>query len=703
VEKKLMADTKKIDKELEQYRNLLETPTIFEDGFGWTTIIGIIFCGVVMMPGAIYLGLMTGGSMSSAATWVTVILFSEISRRAMKPMSKGNLIILLHAATAMLAANIMFPGGPFGQIIYRTYLVTSDAARDLGMRDAFPTWFCPKPDSEAITERLLFHIDWIKPIALLFFISVIGVIKKYTMGYFFFRLCSDVENLPFPMAPIQAQGALALTEVEKSEEELEKEEEEAAKKGEKTFSKWRIFSLGSVIGIIFGIIQIGIPAVTGLLLDKPFFIIPQPFIDTTTLTESILPATPTGLVLDLGIILLGFVLPFWAVVGSFTAILITVLLNPILQHMGILAQWQPGMDTINTSFVNGIDFWMSFGIGSAAGIAIISVYSTVKDIVKKSKLARNKKTQTEADIHDRGTSNLWKTPDLGRGDYPMWLALVGYVIAASAMVIVCSMLIPGIIWFLIIFAFLYNPFISYVNARLLGITGQQVDIPFVREGAFILSGCKNIDIWLAPVPVENYGQQAQAFRVNELTGVNFRSLLKADLVVVPVLFILSFIFWAFIWQSNAVPSDIYPAAQKNWELMSKQNTLLYSSTFRLEGEENSEKSFADSEFAKALHPKTIAIGASSTVILFAIFSVFGLPTMLIFGMIRGFGQLPHFMILEILGAVVGRFYFQKKFGSNNFLRMAPTVLAGYFTGVGLIGMATIAMTLIKNAVSSSPF
>jgi hypothetical protein len=346
---------------------------------------------------------------------------------------------------------------------------------------------------------------------------------------------------------------------------------------------------------------------------------------------------------------------------------------------------------------------MSFGIGSAAGIAIISVYSTVKDIVKKSKLARNKKTQTEADIHDRGTSNLWKTPDLGRGDYPMWLALVGYVIAASAMVIVCSMLIPGIIWFLIIFAFLYNPFISYVNARLLGITGQQVDIPFVREGAFILSGCKNIDIWLAPVPVENYGQQAQAFRVNELTGVNFRSLLKADLVVVPVLFILSFIFWAFIWQSNAVPSDIYPAAQKNWELMSKQNTLLYSSTFRLEGEENSEKSFADSEFAKALHPKTIAIGASSTVILFAIFSVFGLPTMLIFGMIRGFGQLPHFMILEILGAVVGRFYFQKKFGSNNFLRMAPTVLAGYFTGVGLIGMATIAMTLIKNAVSSSPF
>ncbi len=699
-----MSDTKRVDKELEKYRNLLDTPDVFESGFGWSTIIGIIFCGLVMLPGAIYLGLMTAGSMSNAATWVTVILFSEISRRAMKPLSKGNLIILLHSARAMLAANVMMPGGPFGHVIYRTYLVTSDAARDMGMRDVFPTWYCPKPDSIAITERLLFHPDWIKPIALLFFIAIVGLINKYTIGYFFFRLCSDVEKLAFPLAPIQAQGALALTEVEKSEEDIEKEKEEAEKIGKKTFSKWRIFSLGSVIGISFGVIQIGVPAITGLILDKPFFIIPQPFIDTTVLTESILPATPTGMVLDASIVFLGFVIPFWAVIGSSLAILVTLVANPILHSMGVLSQWQPGMDTINTTFVNGIDFWMSFGIGTAAGIAIISVYSTVRDIVRTSKKSKKQKTKTDKDVLERGTDNLWKTPKLGRGDYPMWLALTGYIIASSAMVIVVNILVPNILGFLIVFAFFYNPFISYVNARLLGITGQTVEIPFVREGAFILSGCKKIDIWLAPVPIANYGQQAQAFRVNELTGVSFRSLLKADLVVIPVLFILSFVFWAFIWKSNAVPSDIFPAAQKNWELMSKQNTLMFSSTFRPEGEDDKiEKSFGDSEFAKALHPKVITGGATLTVMLFPIFSMFGLPVMLIFGMIRGFGQLPHVMMLEILGAMLGRFYFQKKFGSKNFLQMAPTLLAGYFTGVGLVGMATIAMTLIKNAVSNAPF
>jgi hypothetical protein len=61
------------------------------------------------------------------------------------------------------------------------------------------------------------------------------------------------------------------------------------------------------------------------------------------------------------------------------------------------------------------------------------------------------------------------------------------------------------------------------------------------------------------------------------------------------------------------------------------------------------------------------------------------------------------MALEFVGAVIGRFYLQKRFGSSNFLRMAPTILAGYFTGVGLIGMATIAMKLIKSAVSAAPF
>lgn len=700
------------DREIEQYRALLKTPDSFENGFSWTTIIGIIFCGLIMTPGAIYLGLMTGGNMGSAATWVTVILFSEVTRRAMRTMSKGNLVVLLYAAGAMVGANALLPGGPFAQLVYRAYIVGSDISRDMGMRDYFPTWWAPKADSPAITERILLHRDWLVPAALLFFTLLIGFVKKYTIGYFFFRLCSDVEQLPFPMASISAQGSLALAESTEKDSGDPENKVEKDKEGKPLFSKWRLFSLGSVIGILFGILQVGIPVVSGMILDKPVFLIPQPYIDTTTMTEVIMPATPTGMVVDPGVIILGMVLPFWAVVGSFSAIVVTMIANPILHATEILTQWQPGMNTVNTSFVNSIDFWMSFGFGTSAAIAFISVFATVRDVVRRSrKLSRERKALAAKNIDLRGdaASSLWKTPTIGRGDYPLWLALVLYILAGGTLVYVCHRLVPGILPFLIIFIFVYNPFISYVNARLLGLTGQAIDIPFVREGAFILSGTNTVDIWLAPIPIENYGRMAQAFRVNELTGVNFRSLIMADMVIIPALFLMSFLFWAFIWKSNAVPSDIFPAARLNWELAVRSQTLLWSSTFHPDaGAEavaatDALSRFADTEFAKALHPRVIMAGSGITLALFTLFSVFGLPTLFIYGMIRGFGALPHTMIIEIFGALAGRFILQKRFGSSNFLRMAPTVLAGYYTGVGLIGMATIAINLIKNAVSSAPF
>jgi hypothetical protein len=196
---------------------------------------------------------------------------------------------------------------------------------------------------------------------------------------------------------------------------------------------------------------------------------------------------------------------------------------------------------------------------------------------------------------------------------------------------------------------------------------------------------------------------AQSFRINELTGLNFFSLIKADLVAIPVLFALSLFFWAFIWKSNPIPSELFPAAQINWELRSKNEVLYFSSTFMTKEDEGTSKSIMDSQFMKAIHPKIIGTSFLVTLACFAVFNLIGLPTLLIYGFIRGLGVIPHVMALEICGAMVGRFIFQKKFGRQNFLRMAPVLMAGYFTGVGLISMATIALRLIKMAVSGAPF
>jgi hypothetical protein len=464
--------------------------------------------------------------------------------------------------------------------------------------------------------------------------------------------------------------------------------------------RWRIFTLGAYIGIAFGLVQIGIPAITGLFLSKPFYLIPQPFVDTTTLTESLLPATPTGVAFDLGIVFIGFVLPFWAVIGTFSAIVLTMILNPVLHRFDILRMWQPGMDTVNTTFANNMDFWLSFNIGAGLGIAAVCVFATLRDVRRKLREVREARTETG------GRRALWTPPNPDRGDYPIWVALSLYAAAAACMVTLCWFLLPrtpGVVFFLLFFAFFYNPFISYVSARLLGLSGQSVDIPYIKETAFLLSGTKGISIWLAPVPVENFSQQTQAFRVNELTGVRFWSLIKTDLVALPILFFLSLVFWGFIWHSDAIPSEVFPAAQINWELQSKNQVLIYSSTFVAPGDDPAAKSIRDTEFMKAIHPPVIATGFLGIVSLYAVLSLIGLPVMLVYGMMRGYGQFPHVLVLEVVGALLGRLYFQKRFGTRRFLRLAPVLLAGYFTGVGLIGMATIAMRLIKAAVSAAPF
>jgi hypothetical protein len=585
------------------------------------------------------------------------------------------------------------------------------------MRDCFPRWFVPRPDSPAILDRNLFHPDWLVPIGLLAFLMIIGFVKKYTLGYFFFRLTSDIERLPFPMAPIHAQGAMALAEADQDQsagagataaggggEDAGRAAFMRARRGERKKSeRWRLFSLGTVLGLSFGAIQVGIPAITGLLLDKPVFLIPQPFLDTTTLTESVLPATPTGVVVDLGVILVGFVLPFWAVLGTCSAIVLTIVANPILHHAGVLTRWQPGMDTINATFSNSMDFWMSFGIGTALAITVVSVYQTVRDVRRKLKDLRGE----AAEAHGPRVS-LWTTPNTGRGDFPMWIALTGYVVISACLIALCYYFLRdtgtsrlGMLAFLFVFTFVYNPLISYVNARLLGISGQSVDIPFIKETAFILSGAKGIEVWLAPIPLANYGGQAQGFRVNELTGVSFRSLIKTDLVLLPFMFCLSWLFWGFLWHSSAIPSDAFPAAQINWDLRTKNDTLLYTSTFAPEGAAT--HSILDSEFIQAIHLPVIGTAFGLTAALFALFSMAGLPTLFIYGIVRGLGALPHTMVLEIVGALIGRYYCQRRFGAQNFLRMAPTLLAGYFTGVGLISMATIAVRLIQAAVSAAPF
>jgi len=656
-----------IDRELEEYRTLMEVPDKFEEGFNLKTIVGALFLGFIMLPGSIYLGLVAGQDLGPAAEWVTIILFAEVARRSFTTLKRQEIYLLYYMAGTLVGMHgaIKVGGGPFGYMIYNAYLRVSPAFKGFGIADDIPLWVAPQADSYAITHRTFLHHDWVYAIIIGLIGAVLGRFSWLGLGYTLFRLCADYERLPFPMAPIAAQGATALAETTSREETW----------------RWRVFSIGSMIGLTFGVFYVGIPALSGAVMAKPLQLLPIPWVDLTQNTEALLKATPTGFTCNLGSVLVGFVLPFWAVIGGFISAAGTMFVNPALHHFGMLKSWRPGMDTIQTSFVNSIDFYLSFGIGVSMAIAIIGFYQ-IAQALRTGKAARQAAAEHHRNIAPKD-----------RGDFSPVLAIAMYVFSSIGYILLCIHLVPKFSWmFVAFFAFVFSPLNSYINARLQGLIGQAQSIPMVKEGVIILSGYKGIDIWFAPLPYFDYGGWAQKFREIELTGTKVTSIIKAEIFMFPLIYATSLLYWWFMWRLAPIPSHAYPYAQKMWHLNALQSGLWFTAT--MEGR---------SIFMQAWKPPVAIAGGVFALGSYAILSAFKLPTMLVYGIARGLGYMPHFVVPEIIGALLGRYYFMPRFGTQQWRRYATVLLAGFSCGMGLVGMGCVALAMISKSVTQMPF
>ncbi len=645
------------DKELQEYRDLLKTPDHFEEGFDWKTVVGAVFIGFLMMPGSMYLQLVIGQGIGPAARWVTIILFAEMAKRSYSELKQQEIFLLYYMAGAALHT-------PFQGLLWNQYLVQSDAARMLGLTDFIPSWVAPPPESSALVERTFYHRDWLIPILLLIGTQIIQRIDQFGLGYALYRITSDVEKLPFPMAPVAALGTMALAE---STEEKEKS------------WKWRVFSIGGVIGLAFGGIYVLLPTVSGLILMEPIRLIPIPWVELTGHTEDILPAVATGIQFDLGLVFIGMVLPFWAVIGGLVGLVITIVANPILFRHGILTRWHPGMGTVDTIFANNFDFYLSFGIGLGLAIALIGIWHVLRSFGK-------------ASASQRGTLRDLFRPPKGRGDFNFWISIGIYVFSTLSYVTLCLWLVPNFpVMFFLAYGFIYTPVVSYITARMEGIAGQFVSLPLVREASFIAGakyfGYQGIEIWYAPIPIHNYGQATVSFREIELTGTSIRGIIKAEIVVFPIVMVASLLFSQFIWRLAPIPSSAYPYAQQLWHLQALNTLLMQTST--LEG---------NSLFYQALNGIYVLAGIGLGVVTYGILTLFGLPIMLVYGMVRGLGQsTPHGLILEVAGALLGRFFFMKRYGAM-WRQYAPVLLAGFSCGMGLTGMFAMGVTLILKSL-----
>lgn len=639
----------------------------FEDGFTLRTVIGAFFIALFMLPGGMYLGLVAGQGVGDAAEWVTIVLFAEVARRSYNPLRKQEIYVLFYVATALTTAVSLergLGGGPFSSLIWNAYFAASPAAAKFAPQ--IPQWAVPPSSSAAVLHRELWHPAWWTPIAILVVTELMGRLSWMGLGYVLFRITSDVEKLPFPFAPVAASGATALSEA-----------------GSESW-RWRIFSTGSVVGMLFGLVYVAVPVVTGTALGHPIQILPIPFADWTRNVETLLPAALVGLSLSLGNVLVGFVLPFEIVAGACAASVLAMIVgNPILYHFGLLPSYRFGADAILTKLIVDMDFWLSIGIGVNLSIALIGMGL----VVRAFKDARRRRRESRFSL----------SPPAGRGDIPIYLAVLAWLFASITLISICHYYVPAFpVWLLIFFGLVWSPLNSYISARMIGLTGRGVSFPYLKEASVVASGYKRVDIWYAPTPLADYGWAAQRFREVELTGTKFTSILKAEALMFPLVVAASFLFWAFFWNSTSLPNAQFPYAQKFWPIQSASQAVVMQI--------NAPKDLGTVNwFAKAIDPGRIAIGAAGGLALFGTFSLFKLPMMFFYGFAGGLGLFPANTIPQFLGAWYGRRVMAKRYGAETWSRYAPVLLAGFSCGTGLVSMAAIALALIAKAVAKLPY
>ena len=654
----------KVDKELEEFRNLMEVPTKFEDGFTFSSLLGAIFLALIMVPGSLYMELLAGCGVGGAAQWVTVILFIEIAKRANAKLSRPQLFILFYMSGMIVGQSV------HSMPLFQQFMVNSEAAVSSGISTLFPTWVAPQ-DPSAYSERTFFSMLWLPVIGLIVFSNIFGTLSASVLGYGLFRRTSDVEKLPFPMAPMGAQGIMALAD------EMDNRVSDSGA------WRWRMFSLGGAIGMLFGLLYMGVPTLTGAIFNRTMQIFPIPFVDLTQNIADFWPATALSFSFDFGNVVIGMVMPYYSMLGSFIGAAAMLISNKFLFDAHILHSWQSSMGAVETIFRNNIDFYLSLGIGISMAVAAIGLSAVFRSLWT----AKKEKDAYAAAANQAG---------LGRGDIPNRWILICYFVTSLIYVLLSGWLIDwhmGVMAVLLFFAFIYTPIISYVTARLEGMAGQAIEIPYIREIAFLCSGYQSgVAVWFLPVPKANYGTMTVFYRQAELTGTKFTSIWKTQLVLYPMVILSMICFSSFIWGLDDVPSSKYPYTMEIWDFEAKNACLIYSSTI---GEY--------SEFDQALNLPVIGAGTLLGLLLYGALSLGGAPIMLFYGLVRGLsGALVHWVLPQFAGALLGKFYFQRKFGEN-WRKYITVISAGFFCGSGLITMFCIGIRFLMGATNPSVY
>jgi len=657
----------------------------FERGFTFRSALAILFASAILMPATIYLSLASGVYFAAAGIYITAILFTEIAALAGKPLKTQELFIIYSVAgLAVSAPSLMY--------VFQSYFVTTpltrafiDPATYLPLPDVIPSWWAPPINSPVHIGRTLFHADWILPVLIpTVQYGVFFMFQEIAMALFFSILYIETENLRFPMADVDAQMVITLTE--------------------RSPDRMKVFTLGVFAGFAYAVPLYVLPIIAFGAFNIQMTIIPVPWVDLTTGffgIEKILPGAILGIMTDLSPFVTGFLVPLNVVasmlIGSIGVWVFGNYLTRTLLRENFLewaAEWRPNMGLSLVWQRSYIRVWIGPLIGFMVVGALIAIVQGRRSIIRAF----------------RSLSRL--SPSLSREKgYPsITMILAIFFGGTGASVILFHLLVPDFpIWIPILISMGGGFLNAIVSVRAIAETGSAVMVPLLWQGSILLSGYQGINPWfISPtgtgigstplaVSLGGFGGAAggggapgyvQSVKVAYLTKTRPSDYFKAYVFAVAAYLTLSYVYVQFFWSIAPIPSSVYLFSTTAWPL----NVM----TFGMWATRQVTAFKPDIMLNSFI--LMLAVGAASQILV-----RFTPIPFSFFGFLAGCNTIPPPAISIFLGGIFGRYVFQRYFGNVWWKNYRAVVAASLLAGEGLaVGLAT-AVVMIARAAWMLPY
>lgn len=630
-----------------------QTELAFQPGLTWRSILAMLMAALIFLPVSIYLWFAVGSSVSVAATYVTVILFSAMARIYGSKLSKQELFIIYSTVGGIGGAMPLYYW-----LIFRSYFVNNPLSLEfrlagIPVRNYVPVWLSPPASSVAHQLRTLLHPDWAFALGVNLLFSALSMLAEISLGIVFSYLYIEVEPLPFPFAQIDAAMISTLQE--------------------RRSNDMFYFMLSLTAGAIYGTLLYLAP----ILVGPQAQVIPYPWVDFTSLTYTILPGAIIGLATDVVSFLYGMVLPpsltFSIMLGSFTTWIIgNTLTLTVFKDFSPewVREYTPGMNIFLILQRAGLRLWLSFFMGLSFGLAIFTFLTIRKKLVESL----------------RSLSRLGHVK--GGPGYPSPKVLFGlFFLAMTLSFVLYVFLVPGIpIWLPFLVSVTLSFVIASVGARVYGELGLTFSSDFVYnmwKTMIYFSPYEGYAAWIFTPAIAGFSTPwyVNSTRVAYATQTRPMDFYKAVLVSFLLVTVFGLVFTEFFWRAVApIPSFVFPYVMGIWPNYVISDCL-----------------FATRQIAIKLDQILMGIGVGTlgSLGVFAL-SKLGIPLNPL-GFIGGMYSTPQYTIMVFAMSMLSKHLISRVLGKERWESIRGIVLAGFLAGVGITVAVGTASILISRA------